>query len=183
MHAKGRVYCSAECKNILHRERSSKTMAETNKKYCSARMKTNNPMSKPEAREKMANTLKTIGHKPRIQGGNGKPMPEPQRLLSEALGWETEVAVCTPGMKWNCLKIDIASTEFMVGIEVDGGSHYGLERKRQDTEKEEALHSLGWTVLRFKNVEVLQNLESCVKTVMSTILRFKTTTTILQTAS
>ena len=67
-----RVYCCQECKKAFVHRVKSETMARTNRKYASARMKANNPMSNPEAREKMAKTLKRIGHRPAIRGGNGK---------------------------------------------------------------------------------------------------------------
>jgi very-short-patch-repair endonuclease len=68
-----------------------------------------------------------------------------------------------------CYKVDIAIPEKMVAIEIDGNSHCAIERQQQDLKKEQFLNGLGWTVLRFKNKQVMEHLEDCVQTVMSTI--------------
>lgn len=175
-----RVYCCEECKKAYVHRVSSETMARTNRKYASARMKANNPMSNPEIREKMSKTLKRIGHRPVIRGGNGKGMTKPQAKLVNALtemNPASEFVVRTKVKKINeehlpsHYKIDIALPEYMIAIEVDGGSHCQLTRKEQDRKKENFLESAGWTVLRFTNREVLEDVEKCKETVMSTILK------------
>src|SRR5262249_35112210 len=142
-------------------------------KHASARMKARNPMMNPEVKERMRKKLIEIGHKPRIRGGNGKPMAIPQQLLTEALGWKSEHIVLTkkgrnsgyPGH----YKIDIAMPESMIAIEVDGGSHCPIARKISDARKDEFLKSCGWTVLRFSNERVIMDLESCVRECRSLI--------------
>lgn len=174
----GRAYCCEECKKAFVRRISAETMARTNRKYASARMKANNPMSNPEIREKMSKTLKRIGHRPVIRGGNGKGMTKPQAKLMNALtemNPASEFVVRTKVKKINeehlplHYKIDIALPEYMIAIEVDGGSHCQLARKEQDRKKENFLESAGWTVLRFTNREVLEDVEKCKEMVMSTI--------------
>src|SRR4030042_4465108 len=88
----GRIYCSVECGKMAIKESSAKTMAATNRKYASSRMKKKNPMYDPKIRGKMSSTLRKIGHKPIKQGGNGKEMPVPQKMLMTALGegWKEE---------------------------------------------------------------------------------------------
>ena len=66
-------------------------------------------------------------------------------------------------------KLDLAYPSLKVGVEVDGNSHGLLLRQEQDAKKDALLRGLGWTVLRFRNAEVLENLTDCVQTVMSTI--------------
>lgn len=122
-----------------------------------------NPTSRPEVREKLSRRLKEIGHKPPIQGGNGRGLTEPQRRLMEVLGmaWEAEYAVrlgpAKDGYPTN-YKVDLANPETMIAIEVDGNSH--LSRRALDAKKDAKLASLGWTVLRFWNREILDWIDS-----------------------
>ena len=162
-----RAYCSKLCRDNFIKWHSVNVagprIAELNRKYASDRMKKNNPMFKKESREKMSKTLKRIGHKPKIRGGNGMPLPVPQAILLAALGegWEPECAVSlghrTCGYPTN-YKIDIGNRRLKVGIEVDGGSHCSLDRRRQDLKKTNKLSSLGWDIIRFKNEEVINDI-------------------------
>jgi hypothetical protein len=169
----GRAMCSKECTKEFCRRVSSETMARTNRKYASARMKARNPMHNAATRAKVATTLRAINHKPRIQGGNGRPPSVPQKLLALALGWDMEVIVPTRQKKNSGYpshyKIDIGNQALMIGVEIDGESHSAIKRQEQDRKKEKFLRSIGWTILRFKNKEVLNNLDNCVDRVMSII--------------
>lgn len=175
---RGYCYCSKEC---LHKK-SSITMRNTNlsrKDILSQKMKEHNPMFNANAKNKMIHTLKEIGHHPIVRGGNGKGLTIPQEQLFTALKNQidfivlTEYVVATKMKNHSgyppCYKIDIAIPEIKLAIEVDGGSHLALERKAQDKKKTEFLNGLGWNVLRFKNQEVMNNLDSCIKTIVSTI--------------
>lgn len=166
----GRVYCCAECGKEYARRISSETMAKTNRKYASERMKKNNPMKNAITREKVSVKLKAIGHKPKIRGGNGQ-ITIPQLLLATALGWEIEYPVKTLKKENypSIYKIDIANPILKIGIEVDGSSHCALSRQAEDKKKVDLLNSLGWNILRFKNEEVLNNLSGCIDRVMSMI--------------
>ena len=171
------------------REQSRQLMIQLNKKNASKRMKEHNPMSNPDVRENVSRILHEIGHKPKVRGGNGKGMTEPQRLMTEALKEfipQTEYAVQTKIPRGNgyptCYKLDIAIPEIKLGIEVDGNSHCLIERQEQDKKKDELLSTLGWTVLRFRNKQVTEHTEDCVRTVMSTISKLKATTTTSRTA-
>lgn len=148
-----------------------KEMAERNRQTANQeRMKMHNPMENPAIREKMRETLKRIGHKPNIHGGNGTGATIPQKLLSDALGWPTEVVVATKMRNlWypTCYKIDIANREQKIAIEVDGYSHGALRVKAADAKKTKFLESRGWKVLRFTNDQVLNDLEKCVAMVTS----------------
>lgn len=138
----------------------------------SARMKAHNPMADAESRAKMAGTLRRIGHQPKVRGGNGRPMPEAQRLLLGLLGpaWIPEFVVKT-GRRSDgfphCYKIDLANPTEMIAIEIDGGSH-GLARRAEDERKTAFLTSVGWMVLRRSNSEVLTNWETLVRSITST---------------
>jgi len=158
-------YCSKECRS----KNASRVLKKVNKKYNekfsilrSKRMKKNNPMWQKGVKEKMINTNRILGTKPKVRGGNGQEMPIPQRVLLTALGigWYAEHIVLT-GKKIglpNCYKIDIAHPKKMIAIEVDGGSHSLLARKTQDKKKTTFLESKGWAVYRFSNKEVMDNL-------------------------
>lgn len=129
----------------------------------SVRMTNKNPMLSSEARQKVSNTLKAMGHGPRVRGGNGTRMTVAEAALAhefpEAV---SEYVVRTAGMRGgnlpNHYKIDLAFPKVKLAVEVDGKSHGALSRKAQDRKKERALESAGWTVLRFKNEVVLGQL-------------------------
>ena len=54
----------------------------------------------------------------------------------------------------------IAMTEPGTAIfEIDGGQHYSSNGMRKDAVRDECLRTLGLKVLRFSNLEVLQNIE------------------------
>ena len=175
-YRRGRVYCSEVCRDQFLQEFRSKTMKQTNISHqvqFSNRMKENNPMTDANVREKCSQTLKQIGWKPPIRGGNGKPAPKAQQYLSNRLGWPMEVIVPI-GRRPNYpthYKIDIADQKNKIAIEVDGGSHYSLSRREQDRKKDAFLESHGWKVFRFSNQQVMERFEECVQTVLSTILK------------
>ena len=167
-------------------------MAETNRKFASERIKKKNPMSDPDARKKMSETLKIIGHKPSVQRGNGRGTTIPQNILLkelEHLEPKAEYVVKTNQPKYNVhhlpshYKIDIAIPRFLVAIEIDGRSHCAKKIQTADEKKTAFLKSRGWTVLRFTNAQILSNEKNCVQMVMSTISKLRETTTILQTAT
>lgn len=174
----GRAYCTPECSYAaVERSKAGRTVSVAHRAALSRHMTARNPMAAPDVRARMAATLKAVGHAPKVRGGNGRGLTESQRLLSEALGWDTEVIVKTgnpsrgvehiPGIPTH-YKLDIASLELMIAVEVDGGSHCALERKAQDRRKGEWLTGAGWTVLRFSNREVMADTADCARTVMST---------------
>ena len=183
----GRPYCSDGCRESVVSKISSATMAKTNRRHASDRMKKNNPMHRQESREKMASTLREIGHKPPIQGGNGNGPTEPEQRLSDALGWPMQVIVKTGKKRGSGYpfhyKVDVGNPELKIAIEVDGGSHGTLRRRAQDEKKDALLRSLGWQVLRFSNREVMADSEACARMVMSTISRSKKPTTTLRMGS
>lgn len=165
----GRAYCSTAHRDEWVSQNASARMADTNRRCASARMKARNPMRHPAALEKMRLSLRAIRHRPPVRGGNGRPVPLPQRLLAEALGWPTEVILRTGGgYKPYHYKLDIANRALKIAIEVDGMSHGLLARKAQDARKDAFLRGHGWTVLRFSNQAVMENLSACVLAVAST---------------
>lgn len=125
-------------------------------------MKVNNPMSRPENVEKMRDKLK--GRTFLARGGNSK-LTRQQLLVADSLGLPTEVAIATREVKAHfeslppCYKVDIASVPHRLAIEIDGNSHRLKKWKFLDQRKTAVLTALGWTVIRFWNEEVDNDLE------------------------
>lgn len=123
-----------------------------------ARIRNLNPTAEPAVRAKISRTLKAMHHGPSVRGGNGRGLTVPQRILLDALGsnWAAEYALSlgkrTPGYPTH-YKIDLANVALRVAIEVDGNCHHS--RKALDAKKDAKLSSLGWTVLRFWNADIL----------------------------
>jgi len=148
-------------------------------------MRLNNPTKNPDVVEKIKQKMK--GRTFLSRGGNGT-LTIQQKALCFALGLPEsamELGILTARAKAyfqslpTCYKVDIGITEVRLAIEVDGHTHTTKKWKFLDRRKTAVLNFLGWTVLRFWNEEVDQNLNGCVQTVMSTISKLKETITTL----
>lgn len=171
---RGRKLCdNPHCKSV----HASQTMRKTNLKHSkkiSERMKTNNPSFNPKNILKMKETKRlngTLHNTPVVQGGNGKPLPIPQMILSSVLGWKTEYPILTLQKKGSgyptSYKVDVGLPELKIAIEVDGRSHYS--RKHLDRKKDHFLTQLGWKMLRFTNQDVLKGLPVVLTTVKNAV--------------
>ena len=144
-------------------------------------------MAKLENREKVARTLRTMGHRPPWLGGKGRGLTEPQRRLASALGsrWATEFQLLTKGavLLPYCIYADLANPFEKVWIEVDGPSHGTRKTKESDARRDDWLRSQGWTVLRFTNREVMDHLAGVLQAVASTTSRLTEITTSSRTGS
>ena len=168
-----RAYCRDACRDAWVSRDRSERMARTNRAHASERMRRKNPMHSAETRVKMSETLKRIGHKPRERGGNGSATPEPQKRLAEFLGWRTEFTIIpSDGARPYHYKADIVHPTMKVCVEVDGGSHFSLDRQSCDRRRDERLRSLGWLVFRFSNQEAMERTAECAQTVLSTTLKW-----------
>ena len=187
--ATGRWYCSQDCMKKFVTKQSSERMKILNQTHPAILkhkkdMITNNPMHMTGAKEKMIKTLNQIIKEKKEngiewfkeKGGNGKEKPMPQQkmfIALEKLNPIMEYVVPTKIKRGNgyptCYKIDIGLPDYMIAIEIDGKSHNLIERQKQDQKKQELLEKFGWKVLRFKNQQVMEDLEECVKMVMSII--------------
>lgn len=170
----GRAYCSLVCSREYVCRRSSETMAETNRKYASERMKKRNPMQDPAVRKKVSRTHKKNRHRPPVQGGNGRPMPKPQVDMLAALGegWVPEFVVLThtnrvKGGPPTHYKIDVAHPRLKVAVEIDGSSHTSRKVQRSDARKGAFLASNGWEVVRVTNADVSDRLSDCLRQIRS----------------
>ena len=65
--------------------------------------------------------------------------------------------------------VDFYCHRIKLVIELDGGIHLTDENKKIDKEREDGLKSFGLTVLRFKNEEVLMDLEGVLKKIKKTV--------------
>jgi len=133
----------------------------------SKRMIEHNPMQSAETRAKVSLAMKNnhvLGSKV-IRGGNGKGASPCEQAIFDCfpclvLGYVQSLGH-VPGYPHH-YKIDLAYPERKVGIEIDGGSHCTLERQSQDRKKEAKLSELGWTIVRFTNRQVKEDLEGVV---------------------
>jgi len=132
-----------------------------------------NGMSRPEIRAKVSTKLRAMGWGPPVRGGNGHGPTHEEMMLACSLGWKTGMTVTTHVPKYHGIpthyKLDVANEELKVAIEVDGMSHNNYKVRANDRKKDKFLSGLGWTVLRFKNRQVREDLKGCVQTVLSTI--------------
>ncbi len=94
-----------------------------------------------------------------VRMGNGHGLTEPQSFLAGLLGegWTPEYPV-------SYYKIDLANAAMKIAIELDGQSHRSAQRQAADREKDQTLTSLGWTVLRFSNRDMLNWRDSGMQT-------------------
>src|SRR5574341_958378 len=139
------------------------------KNFCgkSCAKKHQNPMHSQEARDKVASTLRKIGHAPPLRGGNGKGATPQELALFAKLegGWELGYVVKTlrrPAQGYpHHYKLDLAHPLKMLCIELDGGSHGSKDRQVQDRKKDALLRSLGWKVLRLSNEQARSLFSTC----------------------
>lgn len=61
---------------------------------------------------------------------------------------------------------DFMCKDLMLVIEVDGCSHWGNEAKEKDRKRENDLRRAGFTILRFTDEEVLNNLTQVAQTIL-----------------
>ncbi len=80
------------------------------------------------------------------------PIPIPRQQVLE-LGIESPPAV---------YKVDLALVEQRIAVEVDGRSHNSRRWKFLDRRKTRILGLLGWSVLRFSNERVLNDLDGVI---------------------
>lgn len=134
-----------------------------------------NPSSDPVNRAQISKTLRAMGHRPSVRGGNGTGLTKAQQILLDSLGpgWNPEHVVSTGGRVKGGLpthyKIDVANPSLMIAVEVDGGSHGTIARQQADRRKAAWLSNQGWKVLRFSNQEVLNSIDSVTERITSTL--------------
>lgn len=71
---------------------------------------------------------------------------------------------------------DFACLELKLIVEVDGYSHQLEEVHLHDVEKENALRSIGYRIIRFSDAEVLTNIQAVKEVIASAILEIQQST-------
>jgi Protein of unknown function (DUF559) len=127
-----------------------------------------NPFNDPAVQAKARVAARESGY-PGLTGGNGRGLTVPQALLAARLGWATEHVVPTDRPRPTHYKIDVASPELMIAIEVDGESHNSRAVKARDARKNAFLVNLGWTVLRFRNKRVLAETDAVLAEILAVV--------------
>lgn len=125
-----------------------------NRKYMTER----NPMFNADAKRRQTETLRAMGHKPSVQGGNGRGLTVPQAILLKQLGrpWVSEHILRTGnGYLPHHYKLDLALPSKKIAIEVDGATHQSLKVQATDARKDKFLRGIGWFVCRVSNASVL----------------------------
>ena len=56
-----------------------------------------------------------------------------------------------------CYIVDFYVADYRLVIELDGSQHYEVEGKQKDLVRDEYLRSLGLTVLRYSNFDILRD--------------------------
>jgi very-short-patch-repair endonuclease len=141
------------------------------------RIRNLNPTQHSETRMRISAALRAKKHRPPVQGGNGRGPTRTETALVSVLAQMRTNVVVPLGSRGNGYpthyKLDLADADRRICIELDGPSHFALKRQAQDRKKEEKLRSLGWTVLRFWNKEILAWIASGMPTdgSISTIFR------------
>ncbi len=69
--------------------------------------------------------------------------------------------------------IDFYSPEFKLGIEADGGQHYSDEGKVEGKLRTDKLNEYGIQILRFSNLDILNNIEGVYEVILNTVDKIK----------
>ena len=70
--------------------------------------------------------------------------------------------------------LDFYAPKYRLGIEADGGQHYGDKDKQQDEFRARELGKLGVEIVRFSNRDILTNIEGVYKTIERALEKKKT---------
>ena len=70
--------------------------------------------------------------------------------------------------------IDFFSTELKLGIEVDGASHNQEDSNILDENRTKILNSHGITIIRFKDYEVIEDIEKVLRELKNKIMKLRT---------
>jgi very-short-patch-repair endonuclease len=177
--------CNGECKVLgkrratyseAVRQKRSEQMRKLNErpdvreKLIAFRASDRCPVKLPENRRKLVEGQRALGF-PNLNYRGGPTAP--QKILFDALpGAAMEFRFLGSGResgKVSRLSIDVAIPSLKLAIEVDGLSHVRQLDKARDSRKEQALKERGWTLLRFRNGEVLNDLSSVLSKIQDRI--------------
>lgn len=145
-------------------------------------MTTNNPVYMEGIVQKSNNTKEQKGILHTwlgTHGGNGKISPCEQLLYDFCIsnGFVYNKAISTYALRKQYpekhlgfnYKPDFTNFQYKLCIEVDGDSHKSVTGKLEDEKKEFCLNCLGYTVIRFSNNEVINNIETVKEVILKTL--------------
>lgn len=123
------------------------------------------PEMKLSNAQKQKAKLREMGWKPTVRGGNGTGPTHAELILLEMLpgsknNYPIKTKMGTGTGYPTCYKVDVAVPALKLAIEADGNSHNVTSRKEQDAKKDSFLRGIGWTVLRFKNKQIVEQPET-----------------------
>jgi very-short-patch-repair endonuclease len=64
---------------------------------------------------------------------------------------------------------DFSNSQHKIVVEVDGSVHLREEVKRRDSQKDAAFERMGWIMLRFSNLTVLEHLDMVIEKIKETV--------------
>lgn len=163
-HNRGQLYCSRSCsKSAMWKSSTPQEKAARIKKVATAlkgRPSWNLGIPcRPETKMLLSGIHLLSKHRPKVRGGNGKVAPS-EALAAEMLPktWVPQFAISTNKPRGSGYpthyKADFANPRLRKVLEIDGNSH--TSRKSLDAKKDALLCSLGWSVLRVSNKQVLE---------------------------
>lgn len=154
------------------------------------RSRANPSMHNPVSKAKVVAALKRIGNTLKFRGGNGTGPTTAENALmkileghSPQLNFPVRTNMKSGSGYPTSYKVDVAIPSLKLAIEADGKSHMLIIRKMQDLKKTAFLQALGWTVLRFKNSQILDFPEATEELLKSIILKLKDTQVTASMAS
>lgn len=74
--------------------------------------------------------------------------------------------------------VDFYCPERKLVIELDGASHFSEEARQYDAKRDAYIQELGIRVLRFNNIDIMQNLEGVLQAVLSALAERSPTPTL-----
>lgn len=144
------------------------------------RMKENNPVHDRNIINKINETKKKNGtlHTWKGERGGNGTISSAEAILKEQLiplGFEYNKAINTRFMREKFperryasnYKPDFLNPYIRLCVEVDGKAHNTTNVQMRDKKKEECLQGLGYTVIRFTNIQVINNTNEVVQTIKS----------------
>jgi hypothetical protein len=152
------------------------------------RMANLSPEQKALAHAKQSASLKAMGWKPPVRGGNGHGPTRAEQRLKDLFPqgiWN----YCVKTGKWNgsgyppVYKVDVGFPGIKLAIEADGQTHNSPFRRAKDAKKTAYLEGLGWTVLRFSNAMILNSTPIVQASIESIICKLTATRPIPSTVS
>ena len=96
-----------------------------------------------------------------------KTMTEPEQVLWEYLRTKPEGFKFRRQHPIGIYILDFYCHELRFSIEIDGGYHLSKEQKEKDSERTAYLNDLGINEIRFKNEEVLKDVDLVVEEIRS----------------